>query len=246
MSAFCDIITCEVIGMDSYSEEVAMLIAQTGPLNGQRWPLRRSILVGRDATCDIIVADRQVSRYHARFNLSQERIILEDLGSKNGTHVNGQRLLDEVQLQDGDVIQIALAQKFVYLSSDSTVPLEMYGQVSASLMGEVGELEVKRGRLHLDKRSRRVWIGETEVIPHLSVSQYHLLELLFEKQGQVVQRSDLVLAVWGKEQAYEISEQALDALVRRLRDRISMIDPENAYITTVRGHGLRLDNPPVE
>ena len=230
--------------MENYSDEVAMLIAQTGPLNGQRWALRRSILVGRDATCDIIVADRQVSRYHARFNLSQEKIVIEDLGSKNGTHVNGQVIDDKVPLQDGDVIQIALAQKFVFLSSDSTLPLEIHEQDAMLAFPDADVPAQKIGLLRLDKRSRRVWIGDTEVIPHLSVSQYRLLELLFEKQGRVVPRSDLVLVVWGKEQAYDVSEQALDALVRRLRDRIASIDPEHSFITTVRGHGLRLDNPP--
>ncbi len=232
--------------MDIFSEEAAMLIAQTGPLDGRRWPLQRSLLVGRDATCDIIVADRQVSRYHARFNISRERIILEDLSSKNGTHVNGQRILDDVTLQDGDVIQIALAQKFVFVSSDSTLPLEIHEGLNTITDSEAQAVLSKGGRLRLDKRSRRVWINDVEVIPHLSVSQFRLLELLFEKQGQVVSRSDLVLVVWGKEQAYEISEQALDALVRRLRDRIAGIDPQHSYITTVRGHGLRLDNPPVQ
>jgi len=41
-----------------------------------------------------------------------------------------------------------------------------------------------------------------------------------------------------------ISEQALDALIRRLRDRLAGIDPTHAFVVTVRGHGLRLDNPP--
>lgn len=232
--------------MDIYSEEAAMLIAQTGPLNGQRWPLRRSILVGRDATCDIIVADRQVSRYHARINLSHERVVLEDLGSKNGTHVNGQRIQDDVALQDGDIIQIALAQKFIFVSSDSTLPLELHDDINDLSVAEYQAMPQPAGRLRLDKRSRRVWINEIEVIPHLSVSQFRLLDLLFERQGQVVPRNDLVLVVWGKEQVYDISEQALDALVRRLRDRIADIDPQHSYITTVRGHGLRLDNPPVQ
>jgi DNA-binding response OmpR family regulator len=55
-----------------------------------------------------------------------------------------------------------------------------------------------------------------------------------------------VAAVWREDEAYEVSEQALDALVRRLRDRIANIDPEHNYIVTVRGHGLRLDNPPID
>jgi DNA-binding response OmpR family regulator len=53
----------------------------------------------------------------------------------------------------------------------------------------------------------------------------------------------LIAAVWGEEHAYEVSNQALDALVRRLRDRLSEIDPKNNFIVTVRGHGLRLENP---
>ncbi len=43
----------------------------------------------------------------------------------------------------------------------------------------------------------------------------------------------------------DISEQALDALVRRLRDRIAHVDSSHEYIVTVRGHGLRLENPPI-
>ena len=38
---------------------------------------------------------------------------------------------------------------------------------------------------------------------------------------------------------------ALDALIRRLRDRLASLDPTHQYIATVRGHGIRLDNPPV-
>ncbi len=50
--------------------------------------------------------------------------------------------------------------------------------------------------------------------------------------------------MWGKA-AEGVTEQALDALVRRLRDRLAEIDPDNEYIVTVRGHGLRLENPPI-
>jgi DNA-binding response OmpR family regulator len=59
----------------------------------------------------------------------------------------------------------------------------------------------------------------------------------------VVSRSELVNGVWGDEEAEGVSEQALDALVRRLRDRLNSLDPDHPYVVTVRGHGLRLDNP---
>jgi len=98
--------------------------------------------------------------------------------------------------------------------------------------------------LRLDKRSRRVWLGKEEVLPPLSVSQYKVLELLYDNEGLVVTRQQLIEAIWGEEQALTVSEQALDALIRRLRDRLSGIDPAHMYIATVRGHGLRLDNRP--
>jgi predicted component of type VI protein secretion system len=239
--------------MEKYSEETAILIAQTGPLNGQRWALRKTLLIGRDANCDIIISDRQVSRHHARFTVSPKGIEVEDLGSKNGTHLNGQQLQAPAMLQDGDLLQIALAQKFVFLSSDATLPLDSPESQMPQPVEAGGPTQPTGfGRLRLEKRSRRVWIqvqltdshwAEKEILPPLSVSQFHLLEVLYENQGRVVSRQDLVVTIWGEGQSFEVSEQALDALVRRLRDRIGRIDSSIEYIVTVRGHGLRLENP---
>ena len=100
--------------------------------------------------------------------------------------------------------------------------------------------------LRLEQRSRRVWIRDEEVLPPLSVSQFKMLELLYERQDQVVLRQELIATVWDEDQAVAVSEQALDALIRRLRDRLATVDPTHAYIVTVRGHGLRLDNPLAE
>jgi DNA-binding response OmpR family regulator len=66
---------------------------------------------------------------------------------------------------------------------------------------------------------------------------------LYENNGSVITRQELVNAVWGDEQSAGVSDQALDALIRRLRDRLAEIDPAHAYIVTVRGHGMRLDIP---
>jgi len=219
------------------SDDFPSLVAQAGPLNGQRWILKDDILVGRDDACHVIIQNRQVSRYHARLVNLPEGVQLEDLGSKNGTHVNGQEIVEPILLQDGDVIQIAFAQQFIYLSSDSTLPLELPP-------GESVENTAIPRLLRLDKRARRVWIGNEELLPPLSVSQYQLLEILSDNPGRVVSRSELVQAVWGQEDAVGISEQALDALVRRLRDRLAAINSEHQFLITVRGHGLRLDNPP--
>jgi pSer/pThr/pTyr-binding forkhead associated (FHA) protein len=216
--------------MEGNLAESPLLIAQNGPLKGQRWTLNKPLLVGREATCDIVVADRMVSRFHARITPTSEGILLEDLESKNGTHCNGNLVNGRVTLQDGDTVQIALAQQFLFLTSDATVPLS--------------ENEAHPGRLRLDVRSRRVWVDEKLIDPPLSALQFHVLRVLSENQGQVVDRQQLVDSAWGEEQAVGVSDQALDALLRRLRDRIAAIDPSHPYIITVRGHGIRLENPP--
>jgi DNA-binding response OmpR family regulator len=69
-----------------------------------------------------------------------------------------------------------------------------------------------------------------------------MLETLFDHEGHVVSRDEIVGAVWSDEEAMGVTEQAIDALVHRLRERIAAIDPDHEYIVTVRGHGFRLEN----
>jgi pSer/pThr/pTyr-binding forkhead associated (FHA) protein len=110
--------------MEPKNEEIPVLIGLEGEMDGRRWMLEHSTLLGREPSCDICIPNRQVSRRHARISTSSDGVLLEDLSSKNGTHCNGEPISDPVLLSDGDVIHIALAQKFVYLSADATLPLE--------------------------------------------------------------------------------------------------------------------------
>ncbi len=215
--------------MKDDSSDAPIVIAQNGPLKGERWSIARPVVMGRDAGCEIAIPDRQVSRFHARLTPNAQGLILEDLGSKNGTYNNGDLLSSPVVLQDGDLFRVAMAQEFMYVSSDATMPLE--------------SLPVKLGRLMLDDRSRQVWINQHQMSPSLSALQFHLLSILYNHEGQVVSRADLVAAAWGDDQSVGVSDQALDALIRRLRDRLAEMDSTHEYIVTVRGHGIRLDNP---
>ncbi|MBN1372528.1 MAG: FHA domain-containing protein [Anaerolineaceae bacterium] len=219
--------------MEHAGTDLPVFIAQSGPLNGQRWLLEGALLIGRDANCDLVIPDRQVSRYHARLSVEAGGVQLEDLNSKNGTFCNGQRIADSVILQDGDLVQVALVQHFTYLTSDATMPLE----------AGVLPVDLPKTRLVLDIRSRRVWVSGKEVTPPLSVQQFRLLQMLEQRRGQVVSRQDLVDEVWGEDESVGVTEQAFDALVRRLRDRLLALDPDHTYVITVRGHGLRLENP---
>jgi DNA-binding response OmpR family regulator len=208
--------------------ETAMLILREGQGMGTRWMVDRdSTIIGREGGCDIVLSSRQVSRSHARIRRSGGRYILEDLGSKNGTFVNGRELTDPYTLQDGDEIQIALSFKLFFVDAGATAPLFFE--------------EVRTG-LHLDKDAKSIWIKGRHLDPPLSLAQYRLLELLYDSEGRVCSRDEVVQAVWPDAVEEGVSEQAIDALARRLRERLSELDPDHQYIVTVRGHGFRFDN----
>jgi len=210
-------------------EETAMLILREGQGMGTRWGVDRdNLIIGREEDCDIVLPSRQVSRNHARIRRSGGRHILEDLGSKNRTFVNGQELTEPYTLQDGDEIQIALSFKLFFVDAGATAPLFF---------------EERRAGLRLNKDAKAVWIKGQELDPPLSLAQYRLLELLYENEGKVCSRDEVVQAVWPDAVVEEgVSEQAIDALARRLRERLSELDPDHQYIVTVRGHGFRFDN----
>lgn len=215
--------------MSSPSQQ-AFLFFEEGALSGQRLAIdKRSVILGRgghDVECDIVLPERQVSRQHAEIYLEGGRYFLRDLESKNGTYLNGQAVSDRVELDDGDVIQIALCERARFVGADATLPLD--------------EVESLYG-LRLDPESRRIWLGSAELDPPLSPAQYRLLELLSEQVGRVYTRDEIVDSVWLEAEHDGVTEQAIDALVRRLRDRLAELDPKGEYIVTVRGHGFRLD-----
>ena len=82
-----------------------MLIMRTGPNPGKAFELSKNeIYIGRDINNDIVINDSEVSRKHARLILQAGGFVLEDMGSTNGTFVNGQRLMGPHVLRAGEVV----------------------------------------------------------------------------------------------------------------------------------------------
>ncbi len=216
------------------AQEKPILVITEGEQVGQRWPIETNMFtIGRGGECDLILPERQVSREHIRIHRRGNEYFLEDLGSKNGTWVNDDQIQSEtIKLHDGDEISVAMAVQMTFVGSEATAPM-----VLDKIKGTHG------GRLYLDRDARRVFIDEEEVEPPLSLPQYRLLELLYDGMGSVRTREEVVGYVWPDASSEGVSEQAIDALVRRLRDRLNTVDPDHQYVVTVRGHGFRLDNP---
>ncbi len=82
----------------------------SGPrlVSGRReWLLAEGLnLVGRDRDCAVRIDSPTLSRRHARIFLNDGEATLEDLASKNGTHVNARRVTQPVVLKDGDHVQV--------------------------------------------------------------------------------------------------------------------------------------------
>jgi predicted component of type VI protein secretion system len=83
--------------------------AQLVPLTAGNFPTiplqRPVLLIGRHPECDVRIDLPKISRRHCCVALAYERVMIRDLGSRNGLRVNG-RLVDEVQLHPGDEIAI--------------------------------------------------------------------------------------------------------------------------------------------
>jgi predicted component of type VI protein secretion system len=95
------------------------LVMRSGPTVGKVYPLdKNELFLGRDLSNEIVINDPEISRRHARLFLQGNGFILEDLGSTNGTFVNGQRLMGPNVLRPGDVITFGERMSMVYESSD--------------------------------------------------------------------------------------------------------------------------------
>ena len=64
------------------------------------------VVVGRSPSSDIVIDEPYVSATHARFTIQGPALVLEDLGSTNGTMVNGHAIDQPVTLRDGDEVQV--------------------------------------------------------------------------------------------------------------------------------------------
>ncbi len=82
-------------------------VMRAGPTIGKVFPLEApEITIGRESTNAVTINDVEVSRKHARLELRGNSYVIQDLGSTNGTFVNGQRVVNPQVLNPGDSISL--------------------------------------------------------------------------------------------------------------------------------------------
>jgi pSer/pThr/pTyr-binding forkhead associated (FHA) protein len=100
----------------------AFLMVSTGAAAGTVFPVTEaSVLIGRSLDAQVSINEQAISHEHARLEQEGTKFTLRDLGSTNGTYVNGQRLVDAVVLAGGDSIRMG-STTFTFVTRESGMP----------------------------------------------------------------------------------------------------------------------------
>lgn len=109
----------QVQKMETGGEKSAYILFLSGPLVGKLQQLNEGkTVLGRAEDVGVLINDNRISRHHIAITLSQGEATLEDLGSTNGTFVNGRRVQTYV-LKDGDKVQISSSTIFKFAHQDN-------------------------------------------------------------------------------------------------------------------------------
>jgi len=177
------------------------------------------LTLGRGTQCHIVVPSPVVSRLHAQIERAGARFQLRDLGSVNGTYVNGNRVHDTYVLNNYDLIGLGEANaQLTFVDPDST--------------------RATVARLTYDERSMRFAVGTT--LLELTPNQFRLLRFLFQNRGQVCTREQCAEAVWGPTFAPGMDATTLDRLISTLRSTLRRGAAEANLIVTRPGLGYQL------
>jgi hypothetical protein len=182
-----------------------------------------AFLLGRGTDCDLPLFDNYASRHHCWIERRGEEWWIRDLGSKNGTLVENQRVQQEHRLTDGETIGIGATQLRFSNPSD-TITYEAL-PVSAP------------ARLRVDAPARMVYVDGQAIDPPLSPKQWALLHLLWQHQGEAMSKDAIAAAVWPEADG-AIFDYQIDKLVSRLRSRLGKAG--ETLIETIWGYGYKL------
>lgn len=84
----------------------SLVCIEPAEVAGNVHPLTGTLTIGRAAGCDITLDDTFISQVHARVGIGESGVVIEDLGSTNGTYLNRKRVTAPVVVSPGDAIQV--------------------------------------------------------------------------------------------------------------------------------------------
>jgi class 3 adenylate cyclase len=199
----------------------------------RRYELEAGAVIGRDATCDVVLDSHFVSRRHAHIEVEGDKHILVDEGSRNGTLLNGKRMAKSTRLQPGDEVRIAEFIIFYRRAGES----ESTRVWDASMLNA----EVASVGVYLDASARELWVLGEKVTRELSKLEFDFLSLLYARTGEVVPSDEIGAELWGVG-GYDVN--MLHQLVARVKDKIEPDASHPRFVINIRGVGYRLQRGP--
>lgn len=117
------LIYLDIKGIDTYSKDNSIYLKLINRKDSlpfkvrEYYPLVGQITLGRGNDNQIVLKDPYISKKHLRIVEDEGKFYLEDLNSSNGTYVNGDRILDVVELKNGDRIKVGQVE-FLYVNRE--------------------------------------------------------------------------------------------------------------------------------
>ncbi len=222
----------------------AMLVVQSGTKNPSAIPLDgTSHLLGRFPHADIDLDNPFVSRRHAVIEYSDSGYSIQDLGSSNGTFVDGVRLdRGPKSLQGGEIIEFGKGHVIAKLSigfGTITLPEASSSGRPADRRDEAPKTITSQG-VAINVASREVYVRGMPVVPPLTGKDFEILALLCESPGTARSHAEIAARAWPERPDGSVSIQEIGQRIHRLRSRIEPEPATPIYIETVRGFGYRL------
>ncbi|HVS15774.1 MAG TPA: SpoIIE family protein phosphatase [Thermoanaerobaculia bacterium] len=152
---------------------------------------RDSLIIGRASTSDLALPDPFLSRHHARLFRQGDRILVEDLGSRNGTQLNGSPVLEPTPVRAGDVLRVSGSVISFFDQDDSSTrePISDFGATilrsASDLLREVTTIrkpeQVESQEELRDYAQRLRLINEIHETLSTSISVKDLLQLILDR-----------------------------------------------------------------
>ncbi|MEM8995217.1 MAG: GGDEF domain-containing protein [Acidobacteriota bacterium] len=198
----------------------AFLVQIYGGELGRRFPIRGELTIGREATNTIVLDLDNVSRRHARCYPSGAGYCIIDLGSTNGTRINGSSIRGETQLRNADLIQIG-SSIFKFIAGDD-IEAKYHEEIyRLTIIDGLTQIHNKRYflefldreliRAHRHGRPLSLVLFDVDHFKSLNDEYGHLagdyvLKKLAEMVNQRVRREDLFARYGGEEFALVLAE----------------------------------------
>ena len=221
----------QIWGVVMVSQPNAMLIVEKGlPSTAPIFLEDSSLVLGNSSGADIPVMNAFVSRRHCRITYRDDNYYVSDVGSRNGTFLNGTQLSegDEAIINSGDVLELSGQEvRFLFRAHSG-------GKENTTLV-----LPGKSDDLRVESGPREVWVKGEKILPPLSPKEFDVLALLYSKRTEVVTKDDIAFGGW-PERDGDVGNHEIEQCIRRIRRRIEEHPTKPTLILTRKGVGYQL------